>query len=189
MSRPVPLLRSLYRVAAALAGASAIGHAQAVAPKAVLDRGAYLVNVVGGCHDCHTPKTFGPNGPQPDMTRALAGHWADEPVPPVPAGVLGPQKWGGLASGGLTAWAGPWGVSFAANLTPDETGMKAWTEQAFVASMRTGKHMGTGRQILPPMPWQNLSRATDGDLKAMFAYLKTVKPVRNRVPMPIPPKG
>jgi mono/diheme cytochrome c family protein len=189
MSRPSTLGRVLARLAVPLSCATTLVHAQAAPPKAVLERGAYLVNVVGGCHDCHTPKRFGPNGPEPDLTRALAGHWASEPVPTVPAGVLGPGKWGGLASGGLTAWAGPWGVSFASNLTPDESGLKAWTAQAFIATMRTGKHMGTGRPILPPMPWQNLSRATDDDLRAMFAYLRTITPIRNRVPLPIPPKG
>jgi hypothetical protein len=189
MSHPRSLLQHLAPLALALCGATAVAQAQPAAPKAVLERGAYLVNVIGGCHDCHTPKTFGKNGPEPDLTRALAGHWAAEPVPAVPAGVLGPGKWGGLGSGGLTAWAGPWGISFASNLTPDESGLKSWSEQAFIATMRTGRHMGTGRPILPPMPWQNLGRATDADLKAMFAYLRTITPIRNRVPLPIPPKG
>jgi hypothetical protein len=88
----------------------------------------------------------------------------------------------------LTAWVGPWGISFAANLTPDMvTGSGAWTEEAFIAAMRTGKHLGAGREILPPMPWFNLTNATDEDLSAIFAYLKSIKPIENMVPAPVPP--
>jgi hypothetical protein len=88
----------------------------------------------------------------------------------------------------LTAAVGPWGVSFAMNLTPDdETGTGRWTEEHFVQAMRTGKHLGAGRPILPPMPWPNLQHATDDDLKSIFTYLKSIKPIKNAVPQPIPP--
>jgi hypothetical protein len=88
----------------------------------------------------------------------------------------------------LTAWSGPWGISFAANLTPDQkTGMGMWTEEMFIKAMRTGKHMGMSRPILPPMPWQNVAAMTDGDLKAVFAYLRSIPPIVNLVPLPIPP--
>jgi hypothetical protein len=88
----------------------------------------------------------------------------------------------------FTAWAGPWGVSFSMNLTPDEeTGMGTWNEAMFIKAMRTGKHLGEGREILPPMPWPYLAKATDQDLKAIFAYLKSIPPVKNAVPDPIPP--
>jgi hypothetical protein len=81
-----------------------------------------------------------------------------------------------------------WGISYAANLTPDrETGLGAWTEQNFVDTMRTGRHMGRGRPILPPMPWQMVKNLTDQDLKAVFAYLRTLPTVKNRVPQPTPP--
>jgi hypothetical protein len=53
--------------------------------------------------------------------------------------------------------------------------------------MFSGKHMGAGRPILPPMPWQNLSQAIDEDLRTIFAYLKSLPPVKNAVPAPIPP--
>ena len=89
----------------------------------------------------------------------------------------------------LIAWAGPWGVSFAANLTPDPTGLAAWTAELFIKTMRTGKHFGMGRDILPPMPWFNLAPMTDDDLKTMFAYLQAIKPIRNEVPPPVPPTG
>ena len=92
----------------------------------------------------------------------------------------------------LTAWAGPWGVSFAANLTPDkETGIAEWSEDAFIRSMRTGKHQGqpNGRDILPPMPWEDIKVATEEDLKAIWAYLRSLPPIKNQVPFPVPPKA
>jgi hypothetical protein len=88
----------------------------------------------------------------------------------------------------LTAWSGPWGVSFAANLTPDQnTGLGTWTEDMFVKAIRTGKHMGVSRPILPPMPWQDIAAMSDGDLKAIYAYLRSIPPIVNHVPDPIPP--
>jgi hypothetical protein len=80
-------------------------------------------------------------------------------------------------------------VSFAANLTPDKvTGLGNWTADLFIKTMRTGKHLGVGRPVLPPMPCNDIAMLTDGDLKAMFAYLKSLKPLVNAVPQPIPPK-
>ena len=162
---------------------------QAAGPsKEQVARGEYLVTA-GTCSDCHTPKTFTPKGPVPDMSRNLSGAPADIKIPPIPAGLISPTGWGALGTNDMTAWAGPWGVSFAANLTPDKaTGLGSWTEAAFVKSMRTGKHKGVLRDILPPMPWQGLGKLTDDDLKAMFAYLQSLKPIQNKVPDPIPPK-
>jgi Cytochrome c len=151
-----------------------------------VERGQYLATL-GGCNDCHTPKLLTPAGPVPDSTRYLAGHPADAKLPPVPSGVLGPEGWGALVNPGLTAWAGPWGVSFTANLTPDASGLGAWTPEQFIQTMRTGKHLGVGRPILPPMPWYDIGKLTDDDLRALFAYLRSVKPVQNAVPAPIPP--
>jgi len=152
-------------------------------------RGEYLVTLAG-CNDCHSPKIMTPNGPVPDQSRLLSGHPADQKLAPVPDGVLGPDKWGAVGTNDFTAWAGPWGVSFAANLTPDEiTGTGAWDEQSFVSALRTGKHLGKGRAILPPMPWPNLANVSDEDLSAIFAYLKSLKPIENMVPPPIPPSG
>lgn len=151
-----------------------------------VQRGEYLLKITG-CHDCHTPLTMGPQGPMPDMTKALIGHPEGMQMPPPPAGV-GPWIAAGAATN--TAWAGPWGVSYTANLTPDkETGLGNWTEQQFIQAMRTGKHLGQGRPILPPMPWQNLAAMTDEDIKALFAYLKSLAPVKNKVPEPTPPAG
>lgn len=150
-------------------------------------RGQYLVTL-GGCHDCHSPKVFGPAGPEPDTARLLSGHPAGEKVPAVPANVIGPTQWGALGNNHFTAWAGPWGVSFTANLTPDQaTGLGSWTEGMFIKALRTGKHQGEGRPILPPMPWQMVGKMTDADLAAVFAYLRTLPPITNAVPEPIPP--
>jgi hypothetical protein len=88
----------------------------------------------------------------------------------------------------MTAWSGPWGVSYTANLTPDpETGLGSWTEQQFVDTIRSGRHLGRGRPILPPMPWPAASNLTDADLASIFAYLRTIPAVANRVPDPLPP--
>jgi mono/diheme cytochrome c family protein len=152
-------------------------------------RGEYLVTV-GVCHDCHTPKNYKGNLPEPDLTRALSGHPADAPVPSIPTGMGTPGNWMLAGNEHFTAWAGPWGVSFASNLTPDEeTGIGTWTEDMFIKAIRTGKHMGEGRDILPPMPWPYFAKATDDDLKAIFAYLRSLKPVKNAVPDPVPPAG
>ncbi len=152
-----------------------------------IERGKYL-SIVGGCNDCHSPKLMTPNGPIADPARILSGHPANERLPSVPPGVLGPGKWMAMTNDGLTAWVGPWGISFAANLTPDaETGIGRWTVQQFIQTLRTGKHLGVGRPILPPMPAEELAAMTDADLGALFSYLKSLQPVKNLVPVPIPP--
>lgn len=152
-----------------------------------IDRGAYLVKIMG-CNDCHTPWHMGPNGPEPDMRLELSGHPEGFVMPPAPA-AQGPWIWSGGATN--TAFAGPWGVSFTANLTPDpETGLGRWTEAMFIQAIRTGRHEGQGRPILPPMPYPMYQHATDEDLGAVFAYLQSIQPIRNKVPQPIdPPEG
>jgi len=164
--------------------------AQTGAGKPALKRGEML-SVFGGCNDCHTPKIMTAQGPAPDQSRLLSGHPANAPLTPIPQGVIGtnPNQWAALTNGDLTAWAGPWGVSFAANLTPDKaTGLGNWTEDQFTKTMRTGKHLGAGRPILPPMPWFNVAVLSDADMKALFGYLRSIKPIENLVPQPIPPK-
>jgi mono/diheme cytochrome c family protein len=152
-----------------------------------VEHGRYLVTL-GGCNHCHSPKTMSPSGPVPHPLKLLSGYPAETNIPEIPAASLAKDKWGAITNSDLTAWAGPWGVSFAANLTPDPaTGLGGWTEGTFIKTLRTGKHMGTGRQILPPMPWADLGQLTDEDLGDMFAYLKSIPPVRNAVPQPIPP--
>jgi mono/diheme cytochrome c family protein len=150
-----------------------------------VQRGEYLVTAMG-CNDCHTPWKMGANEPEPDMTRFLSGHPADMVMPPPPKLPDGPWLWLGAASN--TAFAGPWGVSFSANLTPDpETGLGKWTPEIFIATLRNGRHEGKGRPLLPPMPYFAVNKLNDEDLRAVFAYLQSLKPMRNRVPDPIDP--
>jgi hypothetical protein len=153
-----------------------------------VERGKYLVTIMA-CSDCHTPFKMGEKGPEPDMTRFLSGHPESPELPPPPA--LAPDApWNSAASATNTAFAGPWGISYAANLTPDGlTGMGIWTEENFVDAMKTGKHFGVSRAILPPMPWPSLSQATEGDLKAIYAFLRTIPPIHNQVPPPVDPQG
>lgn len=156
--------------------------------QSVIERGSYIVTAVGGCDDCHTPKRMTPNGPEPDMTRRLAGHPAGDKLAAVPPGVIAPDKWAGLVNGHLTAWAGPWGISFSRNLTPDTaTGLGSWTEEMFIKTIRTGKHQGEGRNLLPPMPWSVYKNMTDDDLKATWAFLRSLPAINNAVPDPVPP--
>jgi mono/diheme cytochrome c family protein len=178
---------SLVIAACTAAPASPPPPAAAKAPEVnPVDRGKYIVNTAG-CHDCHTPMKMGPNGPEPDMARMLSGHPEAVKVTK-PFQTQGDYIAGVNATG--TAWSGPWGISYTMNLTPDQnTGIGIWTEGMFVKAIRTGKHMGTdtSRDILPPMPWQMYRNLTDDDLKAVYAYLRTIPPVTNHVPDPIAP--
>jgi mono/diheme cytochrome c family protein len=149
-------------------------------------RGKYIVTT-SGCNDCHTPWKMGSNGPEPDMSRMLSGHPQDFQLPPAPKPV-GP--WIGAVAATFTAWSGPWGVSFTANLTPDpETGLGKWTLRNFIDTIRTGRHQGRGREVLPPMPILVYKNFTDADLGAIFAYLRTIPAIKNKVPEPLPPEN
>jgi mono/diheme cytochrome c family protein len=183
-------MKSLSLVAAAACAAALVTAPASAADLtqsnlAPAERGAALV-AFGGCNDCHTPLAMGPEGPAPDMKRMLSGHPQEMVMPPAPP--LPPGPWMYVVGATNTAWSGPWGVSFTANLTPDpETGLGKWSEADFIATIRSGRHLGRGRQILPPMPIWTLQSLTDGDLKAVFAYLKTIPAIRNKVPDPLPP--
>ena len=148
--------------------------------------GKHLVTV-GGCNDCHTPKMMTPKGPMDDTSRMLSGHYGNIPV----AGVDRKQfeSKGYIATADFTAWVGPWGISYTANLTPDETGTGKWTEDQFLNALKNYVLHGlTGaRPLLPPMAMMPAKLMSDDEMKAIFAYLRTVKPVRNIVPSPTPP--
>ena len=148
----------------------------------LIKRGHYLVTIMG-CHDCHSPKKMGPLGPQIDSSRALSGHPANQPLPQVNPKEA--ESWM-LSNHTATAFVGPWGISYAANLTSDESGIGGWTEAQFFKAIRQGKYKGqdNARPLLPPMPWNVYAHATDDDLKAIFAYLKSTPPVNNVVPAP-----
>jgi hypothetical protein len=163
-------------------------NASAAPQQTHIERGKHLVDT-SGCHDCHTPKKLGPRGPEPDMDRALSGHPENVKLA-APYAPPADSPWIVAANGDLTAWSGPWGISFAANLTPDtNTGLRSgvWTEALFIKAIRTGKHMGTSRDILPPMPWPMYGLMSDDELRAVWEYLGTIRPITNHVPDPIPP--
>ncbi len=148
--------------------------------------GKYIVHT-SGCDDCHTPKLFTNKGPVFDTTRSLSGFPQDEVMPEIDMNMIGPDKWV-MTEKHLGAWVGPWGISYASNLTPDKaTGIGTLTEEMFMKIMREGKYMGVGRPLLPPMPWEVYGKKTDEDLKAIYAYLMSIKPIRNEVPQPTPP--
>ena len=148
--------------------------------------GEHIVTV-SACNDCHSPKKMTATGPVIDSTRLLSGHPSEMPDIDVNRKEL--ESKGVAATQDLTAWVGPWGISYTANLTSDSTGIGAWTESQFIYSIRNGKYKGleNSRPLLPPMPWDMYRNFSDDELKAIFAYLKTTTPIRNIVPAPKAP--
>ncbi len=123
-----------------------------------LRRGEYLATIMD-CSGCHTPGVF---LGKPDMQRRLAGSEVGFQIP------------------GL-------GVFFPPNLTPDkETGLGSWSEADIVKAVRQGVRPD-GRTLAPVMPYHNYSRLTDADASALAAYLKSLKPIANRVPAIVGP--
>ena len=152
----------------------------------LVKHGEYLVTIMG-CNDCHSPKKMGPNGPEIIPELLLSGYPADRPIVKFNNPMI--KEGFGMFYPDLTAAAGPWGVSFAGNLTPDPTGIGTWSEEQFKKALTQGKFKGLDgtRILLPPMPWFNFTQIKDEDVKAIFAYLKSLPPVKNVVPAPIPP--
>ncbi len=151
----------------------------------MIQRGEYMVDVLG-CADCHTPKKMGPNGPELDRSKYLMGYDSSQELPPVPENVpLGPWV---LFKGDLTAAVGPWGTSFAANLTPHETGIGNWSLDQFKRAIREAKFKGleNSRPIMPPMP-RHYAYLTDQDIEAVYSYLQSLEPIDNVVPPYRPP--
>lgn len=184
--RRVLLLSVVYGLVISLVTLCFTGCDESVAATRAMqqrvERGRYLVSIAG-CHDCHTPFKMGEHGPEPDMSRMLSGHPESVKMPDPPQ--LGESPWLWMGAATNTAFAGPWGVSYAMNLTPDEqTGLGAWNEDIFVKAIRTGRHWGQSRPILPPMPWPVYRNMTDEDLKSVFAYLRTIPAISNQIPLP-----
>jgi hypothetical protein len=148
--------------------------------------GEHLVSVMG-CHDCHTPKKMTEKGPEPDFTLALSGHHESMPVAKVDRKEF--EAKGYIVTNDFTSWVGPWGISYAANLTPDETGTGNWTEEQFLNALKKKimKGLPGTRPMLPPMAMMPFDLMRDDELKAIFAYLQTVQPIKNLVPQPTPP--
>jgi mono/diheme cytochrome c family protein len=133
------------------------GAAGAAGADAKIARGRYLAQIMS-CGDCHTPGTFYGD---PDSSRAL--------------------------SGSEMGWRGPWGVRYAANLTPDlDTGIGYWTAAEIAKTLRTGIRPD-GTTIGAPMPTQNIMRLTQEDAEALAAYLMSLKPVQHQVPAALKP--
>lgn len=155
-------------------------------PTQIIERGEYMVKIMG-CNDCHSPKRMGPNGPEIIPELMLSGYPSERPI----AEFKDPMIKEGFAMfyPDLTAAAGPWGISFAGNLTPDETGIGTWSEEQFIKAFTQGKLKGldNGRRLLPPMPVENYKDMREEDVLAIFKYLKSIQPVKNIVPAPIPP--
>lgn len=154
---------------------------QSISNDSLIQRGAYLVTIAG-CDDCHTPKKMGAMGPEPDMDRRLSGYNMNAPFPSVDTNII--KKGWALVNGELTGWAGPWGASFSANITSDETGIGNWSYEQFKKALTEGKWKGMdgNRPLMPPMPWQNYKHLTDQDMRSVFAFLKSTKPIKNVEP-------
>lgn len=156
-----------------------------ITPAEQIKRGEYLVTI-GGCNDCHSPKKMTDQGPVPDQALLLSGHPSSIPVSSFDSTTA--SNWILFHPMG-TASKGPWGISYAANLTPDATGIGNWSEEQFFNAMRKGwyKGMEGTRPLMPLMPWQNYQNMSEEDLRAIFAYLKSLPPVKNVVPAYTPP--
>jgi hypothetical protein len=150
-----------------------------------IKRGEYLVNAIG-CDDCHSPKRMGPQGPEIIPELRLSGFPHNGQLPPVDTTEV--KKGWTLMAPDLTSAIGEWGASFAGNITSDGSGIGNWKEENFIRALREGKYKGlaNSRALLPPMPWFVYRNMTDEDLKSIFAYLKTTRPVNNVVPAPRP---
>lgn len=159
---------------------------KAVSPEDLVKRGEYLVTIMG-CDDCHSPKKMGANGPEIIPELRLSGFQSTNPMVKYDSPMI--KNGFPMLYPDFTAAAGPWGVSFSANITPDPTGIGTWSEEQFKIALTQGKFKGIAgaRMLLPPMPWFNFTALKDEDVSAIFAYLKSLKPVSNVVPQPIPP--
>jgi hypothetical protein len=152
-----------------------------------IKHGDYLVSIMG-CHDCHSPKRMGANG-QPELIPELmlSGYPSDRAVNIPSLDAL--QQGYMLMGADLTSFIGPWGMSFAGNLTSDETGTGNWTLEQFKKALTEGKYKGldNARNLLPPMPVEVYRHLNDYDISAIFTYLQSTNPVRNVVPPPMMP--
>jgi hypothetical protein len=170
---------------AACSGGVQTSSSEPISHDSLIRRGDYLVTTMG-CDDCHTSKKVGPTGVELDLEHRLGGHLSANPLGKADPGVM-KNGWV-LFSMSQTALMGPWGISYSANISSDATGIGNWTEEQFTTALRKGKSKGLaeGRDLLPPMPWQGYAKLSDADIKAIFAYLKSTKPVNNLVPAPMP---
>lgn len=152
-----------------------------------IERGKQLVEL-GGCDKCHTPKVTTLFGSASDPDRFLSGYPQGEPIPELPSSDVGGPEWDTFYTTDGTVWIGKWGVSFAANITPDpETGIGEWTEERFLEMFRGVDHIGEGSTMRSPMPTEVYSKLTDEELRSIYMYLMVIQPIKNKVPDPIRP--
>src|SRR6266853_5119905 len=160
-------------VAGLMAQSATKPAAPASTDAAKIARGKYLMTI-GACNDCHSPKL----DPQqhPDPKRPFSGRPQTTQAPSQTTTEI-------HASLDLTAWAGPWGVSYGANLSPDpETGLKKrYTEASFIKTLRTGKKP-EGEDLQPPMPWELYKVFSDDDIKAIRNNVKSAAPAKPAAP-------
>lgn len=189
MKRTIISFLSLGAVVAIIFSCGRAGHStepvNAISKDSLIKKGEYLVTIMG-CNDCHTPTIMTETGPMPDPNRILSGHNAQSPIAKFDTATA--KRWALFDHSG-TAIVGPWGISFSGNLTSDETGIGNWSEEQFKKALTEGKFKGLdgGRMLLPPMPWPNYRNMKEEDIKAIFAYLKSTRPVSNVVPGPVSP--
>ena len=150
----------------------------------LVKRGEYLVNTIG-CDDCHSPKRMGGHEPEIIEELRFSGYPSSRAILPVDTNSI--KKGCMMLGSDLTSAVGPWGMSFTANISSDATGIGNWSEAQFIKALREGKYKGqdNNRPLLPPMPWFVYKNMTDDDLRSIYAYLQSSKPVNNVVPAPI----
>jgi mono/diheme cytochrome c family protein len=143
----------LHRMSMILALTASAAVGQAQAQdQALHKRGEYLVNTVAACGNCHTQRS---SDLMPDQSKYLAGGSRFD-IPP--------------------------GLAFSKNITSDrDTGIGTWTDDQITVAIREGKTK-EGNLIGPPMPIDYYNKLSNDDTRAMVAYLRSVKAVRNEVP-------
>ena len=157
----------------------------------IIQEGERLV-ATHDCEICHSPKRMGPQGPEVIPELRFSGHSSAAALPATKEEAL-KAGWV-LFSPDFTTVVGPWGQSYAANISSDSTGIGMWTENQFKKAMQEGKYKGLDdtRPMLPPMPWQAFKHLKEDEISAIFAYLKSTTPVKNVVPeakINVPPKS
>jgi mono/diheme cytochrome c family protein len=152
------ICRNAWGAVAAAFVLTCVSLSDALAADPAVERGKYLVNIAG-CNDCHTPGYF---LGKPDMARFLGGSEVGFEIP------------------GLGVFHGP-------NLTPDkDTGLGAWTDTQILTALQKGTRPD-GRMLAPIMPWHAFANLTPQDAQAIVAFLRSIPPVKNKVPGPFGP--
>ena len=175
----------VFLISMSLLSFSQNGETEVISQEAKIERGKYIVETFG-CAHCHTPKKMTNKGPVQDKDLWLSGHNSNAPMPKIDPSFVA-KGW--VASNmDHTAHLGPWGVSYTANITSDDTGIGLWSLDNFRKSITQGKHKGmdNGRMVAPPMPWTDYIHMTEVDVESLFEYLKSTKPIKNVVPSFIP---